>query len=150
MGDPMSNMKRETTSDHSLFAWSTFLIVEQEVGFVLVISNLPCESAADCREPHASFMAPLLPRSAIFFLTLSFMKRWQFPESTCCQYSIADRRSNISQHLYSVCTFTPVCMKQPKTKPVMLKKKKGPEVNRVSTTALLTPSPLPHAGCCDL
>lgn len=46
----MSNMKQETTSDHSFCPYSTFHIIEQEIGFVLVIRGLPSKSAVDCRE----------------------------------------------------------------------------------------------------
>lgn len=46
----MSNMKQETTSDHSSCPCSTFHIIVQEIGFVLVISGLPSKSAVDGRE----------------------------------------------------------------------------------------------------
>lgn len=46
----MSNMKQETTSDHSFCPCSTFPKVEQEVGFVLVMVSLVSKPAIDCRE----------------------------------------------------------------------------------------------------
>lgn len=150
-----SSVKYGARNNHWSFMHpcSTTPMIEQEIGFVLVISSLAMKSA-DCGVvwnlmhllrldlcQHAllrSTMAgsgpsPLVTNPALQTCTLMYLR-------TYIQYTYLPLLGwNPSQH-------APLCTKYSQQNGL----RKGPEVNRVSLTALLTPYLLPHAECCDL